>query len=113
MTHFLFVSHGHMASGLKSSLEIIVGSIANFSAIDAYVDETNISDKINDYFKDLPTADQLIMFSDIQGGSANQLLYQHINRPNTFLITGVNLPLVLQLVLLDKGELNIKKFKMY
>lgn len=105
MAKFLFVTHGRMASGVKSTLEIIAGLFDNLTAIDAYVDSKNIVELVNDYFANISTNEQLIMLSDIENGSANQLLFKHLERSNTFLITGVNLPLVLQLALFDKPEL--------
>lgn len=105
MAKFLFVTHGRMASGVKSTLEIIAGHFDNLTAIDAYVDSKNIVELVNDYFANISTNEQLIMLSDIENGSANQLLFKHLERSNTFLITGVNLPLVLQLALFDKPEL--------
>lgn len=102
MPEFLFVTHGHMATGVKSTLEIITGSCPNLTSIDAYVDSENIVELVDKYFDRLPDDKQLIMLSDIENGSANQLLFKHLDRPNTFLIAGTNFPLVLQLVLNGK-----------
>ena len=100
MTKFLFVTHGHMATGVKSTLEIITGNCSKLTAIDAYVDSKNVVVAVKEYFDQLLDDEQLIMLSDIENGSANQLLYKYLSRPKTFLITGVNLPLLLQLSLI-------------
>lgn len=111
MTKFLFVTHGHMATGVKSTLEIITGNCSKLTAIDAYVDSKNVVVAVKEYFDQLLDDEQLIMLSDIENGSANQLLYKYLSRPKTFLITGVNLPLLLQIILNDNLELTENDLK--
>lgn len=111
MAKILFVTHGKMASGMQSTLEIIAGHCSQLTAIDAYVDAKNIQETINKYFRQLQDNDQLIMLSDIENGSANQLLFKHLERPKTVLFTGVNLPLLLQLFLIGNKELSDSDLK--
>ena len=111
MTKFLFVTHGHMAPGVKSTLEIITGNCSKLTEIDAYVDSKNVVVAVKEYFDQLLDDEQLIMLSDIENGSANQLLYKYLSRPKTFLITGVNLPLLLQIILNDNPELTENDLK--
>ena len=46
--------------------------------------------------------DQVILLSDMYGGSVNSIMYTFLNRPNTTLIAGVNLALVIGLVIQDR-----------
>lgn len=41
------------------------------------------------------------MLSDLYGGSVNQKMYMYLQRPNTYLIAGVNLALLLEVCLRD------------
>ena len=43
--------------------------------------------------------DQMILLSDMYGGSVNSIMYPFLTRPNTTLIAGVNLALVIGLLL--------------
>lgn len=98
MRKFLIASHGRLASGMKSSLDILLGSSKNVTVLDAYVDESNVEQKIAEFFDSLQPQDQPILLSDLYGGSVNQILYRYLDRkPEPFLVAGVNLALVLEL----------------
>lgn len=111
MRRFFISSHGHLASGLKSSLEILLGKADNVTVFDAYVDQRSVESQVEAFLETVNEQDQAILISDLYGGSVNQVLYRYINRPNTMLVTGVNLALVLELAAmsdapLSKEELN-------
>ncbi len=95
----VIASHGAFASGIKSSLSVLLGKVDHVTAIDSYLDEESLEDKIDEYFQAIPDSEQVIMLSDLYGGSVNQKMYLRLVRPNTFLIAGVNLALVLELAL--------------
>ena len=102
MIKFLIASHGHLADGFKSALEIIMGKeISNrISTINAFLEETNEDDKgnIERFVKNIPLTDKLIVFSDIMHGSVNQFLIPLIDDARIYLITGVNFPLICEIV---------------
>ena len=97
MVKILLSSHGHFASGLKTSLDILLGNSDVVTAIDAYVDDSNLADKLDEFFAQTAENDQVIMMSDLLGGSVNTEMYKRLTRPNTYLIAGVNLALVLEI----------------
>lgn len=98
MVQFLLASHGKMASGMKTSLDILLGASNNVTVIDAYVDETNVENRIKEYLDAAPAENQVILLSDLYGGSVNQMMFRFLERPNTYLVAGVNLAIVLELV---------------
>lgn len=102
MLRLFIASHGSIASGIKSALNILLGKSENVAVFDAYLDERNLKDELNKYFQSISEDDQVIMLSDLYGGSVNQIMYLFLRRPNTFLIAGINLPLVVDLALLTK-----------
>ena len=99
MLRLFIASHGSIASGMKSSLNILLGKSDNVTAFDAYIDERNLKDEIEKYFSSVPAEDQVIMLSDLYGGSVNQVMFLFLSRPNTFLVAGMNLALVLDLAI--------------
>lgn len=98
MRRFFIASHGRFASGLKTSLEILLGKADQVTVFDAYLDERRVKDEVESFFKSVSSDDQIFLMSDLYGGSVNSELYAYAGRPNTLLIAGVNLALVLELV---------------
>lgn len=99
---FLIASHGTLASGVKSSLEIIVGDVENIFIIEAYVAEnTSIEDEVNEVFKNLGNEDELIIFTDLLGGSVTNQMAKFALKDNIHLVSGFNLPLVIEILLSD------------
>lgn len=92
-------SHGKFASGLKSSIDILLGSSDKVSVYDAFVDETRLEDVLDSYFAQLSEDEQLVLCSDLYGGSVNQKMALYLHRPNTFLVAGVNLAFLLELAI--------------
>lgn len=104
----LLASHGRLASGMKTSLEILIGSDAEkVTVIDAYIDNVNIDTELENYFKSINESDQVLMLSDLYGGSVNQKMYLYLERKNTFLVAGVNLAFVLEVCMLDEITIDV------
>ncbi len=104
MVKFLIASHGHLAGGLKSTLEIILGEEAalDVTALNLFVEEApgaeNGKARIEEYFAGLGETDQAVVFSDIMYGSVNQMLMPYTDDARIFLLSGVNFPLVCEIV---------------
>ncbi len=97
MVRILLGSHGHFASGLKTSLDILLGNSDVVTALDAYVDESSVAEKLDEFFASVNDEDQVLMMSDLLGGSVNTEMCKKLTRPNTYLFAGVNLAFVLEL----------------
>lgn len=94
----LVLTHGSFAQGIVSALEIIVGKQENVSYINAYLDEQPVADKIEHY---LEGRDKVLVLTDMLGGSVNQAITQYLNKKDLKIVTGINLPLILELVLMN------------
>lgn len=99
MAQFFLSSHGRLASGIKTSVNILLGGSDNLTVFDAYVDEKNLEDALNDFFEKTGEKEQKVLLSDLYGGSVNNTMYTYLDRPNTFLVAGVNLALVISLIM--------------
>jgi Phosphotransferase system, mannose/fructose-specific component IIA len=97
MLRIFLASHGNFASGMKSSLDILLGKSDNVTVFDAYLDEQNIQDVMEAFYSTVNEGEQVVLLSDLYGGSVNQVMYLFLERPNTMLVAGVNLALVLEL----------------
>ena len=54
MLKLFLASHGHMASGMKSSIEIFCGQNNHLTVFDAYVDERNVSEQLDAFYERCP-----------------------------------------------------------
>ncbi|MFC0516957.1 PTS sugar transporter subunit IIA [Mucilaginibacter angelicae] len=99
---FLIATHGTLAGGVKSSLDIITGAMDNVFLIEAYVDENkSLEDEIKTVLEQVGDNDELIVFSDILGGSVTNQVLQYALQANVHVVSGFNLPLVIEIVLAD------------
>ena len=104
------ITHGKFAEGIQQSLSIFLGEDHHFDAISAYVnDDLQPKAQIDEYMKTINDSDQLIFLTDIMGGSVNTLVMPYLARPNTYIIAGINFPLLLQLSALPENA-NLDSF---
>lgn len=93
-----------MAIGILSSLKLIYGEVENIGTVTITASENmgeikeTIYKKIKEFNNDFPT----IIITDITNGSTTQVGLSIMNeRKNTYLISGVNLGLLLEVILGD------------
>ena len=108
MRKIVIATHSMMAKGLKDTLEFIIGPQKSLLAITAYIDsDYSINQEIEQLFSDLAPDDELIVTVDLLGGRVSNAFSEQIGKDNFYLISGVNLPLLLELCL--SGEQDTKK----
>ena len=105
MLKVFFASHGPLAEGMAESLHIISGKCSNLTVFSAYMDETDLKTRIDAFYESVSEEDEVLLCSDIYGGSVNQIMYLYLNKPNTRLVTGVNLGFFLSVM----NETSLKK----
>lgn len=111
MRKYLLATHGKLASGIKDSIEIITGMGECFEIIEAYVDGSDYTKQITNFVNATEASNQTVIFTDLYGGSVNQrivLEVQNSQKENIFVITGMNLAIVIS-ILLCKEELTVEK----
>jgi fructoselysine/glucoselysine PTS system EIIA component len=100
MRKFLIAAHGSFSSGIKSSLDIIIGKMENVFIIDAYVDgNKSIEDELTTILTNVKAEDELVVFSDLMGGSITNQILRHGLRENIHIVSGMNLPLLIDIML--------------
>lgn len=105
----ILASHGALAKGMKDTLDMIVGNQVSIQAYSAYYDEENV-DFASDISQQITREinEQFIIVTDVMGGSVNNAMTELVLRyKNVFLITGMNLPLVLSLATYS-GDIDLK-----
>ena len=107
MKNIVLVTHGEFATGIVTSLELVYGKSENLETVTIHSSETlkeiikNIQDKITGFNNNLPT----VIITDIAGGSTTQAALEILSsNENTYLLTGLSLGLLLEVVLADMTD---------
>lgn len=101
MKRILIATHGQLASGYLSSIEILTGTTEGISIINAYVEENDFDKELLEFINDLKEQDQVFIFTDLFGGSVNQKVTRLCLEKNisATVIAGFNLPIILEILL--------------
>ncbi|KGH89969.1 PTS sugar transporter subunit IIA [Oenococcus oeni] len=123
MKRIIVASHGKLARGMQDTLNLFTGNNLSITCITAYDnDDTDLDVQINEALSNFGKDDQALIFTDLFGGSVNQkLTMKVINMNNVYLISGFNLPIILEAVssnqpvtkewvqeLIEKGRANLR-----
>lgn len=106
MISILLVSHGGMAAGMKDSLELIVGPLRNVDveSLVAGQDIEEFKENVINRIKELNEGGGVLVFVDLFGASPYNVAQYATLKLNGAIdirvITGMNLPMVLEGVLL-------------
>lgn len=99
----LIATHGDYAKGAYSAASIIAGAKDYVTCINAYSEANNIQNALQEYFS-AHTQEEIIVLSDLFGGSVNQALMPYTKQVGIYLITGFNLALLLEVMMMDPNE---------
>ncbi|MDN2453401.1 PTS sugar transporter subunit IIA [Lactobacillus sp. UCMA15818] len=101
MNKYLIATHGELAKGIQSTIELFAGQGQPISYVSAYTDETKeLGDELYNFFDKLNIEDSAVIFTDLYGGSVNQKVsVMASEHKNIFIIAGFNLPVILETVL--------------
>ena len=109
MNRLLIETHSTLAQGLYETLSFFMGKLDNVEYINAYVENNDIrvvfENKIQSYGDD-----NVIVLTDIPGGSVNQIAMELMPKYGYHLVTGTNLSMVLELAL-KQNELSNEEIK--
>lgn len=102
MRRYVIASHHRLAQGLKDTLEFLT-ACRDIRDINAYVDDRELDDQIREVFSSFDPEDEVIIMTDMLGGSVNQHFCPYMSE-RCHLICGINLICALGLVLLPENE---------
>ena len=105
MRKIVLASHGMLAAGMKNSLEMIAGAQPQVDVLCAYTDEVpDLRMALKAIIEGLGPEDELVLVTDVLGGSVNTEVSQLRDLPRVYVMTGMNLGLVLSLALADGDD---------
>lgn len=108
MRKFIIASHGSLSKGIIDSATMIAGNINNVQYLS--VNPGDGQEIIHSKIKQLINPEmntEIVILTDLLGGSVTNAFIDYIKDYNIQIVTGVNLPLVLEMLLSDQSiELN-------
>jgi len=102
----IIVSHGKLAEELLNALTIILGEAVNIEAISIgwYDDVEESKKKINQSLKRVDQKNGVLVFTDMFGGTPSNLSFTFLKNNQVEIITGVNLPMLIKFVSLQRSN---------
>lgn len=103
MNQIVLASHGGLADGARDTLDMIVGDVSNVHTISlARDDKDQIEDRALALIDSFDPSDAVYVLTDMLGSSVNnQMVSLQAKRPEVTVISGMNLPLILEIALSD------------
>ncbi|MCH4171730.1 MAG: PTS fructose IIA subunit [Lactobacillus sp.] len=101
MRRFIVASHGDLAKGMASTIDLFARDQKNITYISAYAKgDLDLDQQLDAALAAIQTEDTAIIFTDIKGGSVNQkIAVKVMDRANIFVIAGFNLPMIMEAIL--------------
>jgi PTS system mannose-specific IIA component len=102
----IVVSHGKLGEELLNALSIILGEAPNIEAISIgwYDDVDESKKRINQSLKRVNQKSGVVIFTDMFGGTPSNLSYSFLKGNEVEIITGVNLPMLIKFVSLQRSN---------
>ncbi len=97
MTGLVLVTHAGLASALKASAEMIVGSIESCATVEVAPDEQadGIMSRVIAAVESV-SADGAIIMTDLFGGTPSNMAMSFLKEGRVEVVTGVNLPMMME-----------------
>lgn len=105
---YLIASHGNLATGLQSSLDILADKGNEFEIINAYVTDEDYTPKVISFIESVSEDEQAIIFTDLFGGSVNQKIVTEVlmsKKETITIISNVNLAIILSVLFSEESYL--------
>lgn len=98
MKNIVLVTHGSFAEGILTSLKLVYGNTENTASESIQEILSMIRKRIDEFKND----DPVVIITDIAGGSTTQAALEALSyKDNIYLLTGLSLGLLLEVVLAD------------
>lgn len=104
MRKYVIATHGKMAEGIRSTLEIIVGSQENLICINGYTEECPEPVAEMTRIVEENQGDEIVFMTDMLGGSINNNAVTLMGQGNVHVVTGINLAAVISLVMSEQDQ---------
>lgn len=98
MKKLIIAAHGYLARGIKSTLEIISGSVDDVIDINAFTEECPSPEPVIRELLARYEDRDIVVLTDLHFGGVNQIFLRERKDRAFPLITGINLPVAMELL---------------
>ncbi len=101
MIGIVVISHGDMANGLLSSVEILNGKAENVTSLGLFPENSSdeFEEKLRETVRSVDTGDGILVLTDLNGGTTtNKALALALERNDMEVFAGINLPMLLEAI---------------
>ncbi|WP_025730094.1 PTS mannose transporter subunit IIA [Atopobacter phocae] len=103
-TKYLVASHGRLASGIQSSINILTNQGEKIKVIDAYIDDSDYTEAVEAFIQSIEADEYGVVFTDLYGGSVNQRITSAVvssgKQNQITIVTNANLAIVLTVMMM-------------
>lgn len=105
---FVIATHGKLASGALSALELLIGKKRKILVIDAYVEgHSSVQESLEQLLEGIE--EPIVVFTDTVGGSVNREVMLTLRERDAYILTDFNLALLLEICSLSDEEVTEEK----
>jgi len=91
MRKILIATHGEFAGGLKQTMDFVLGGNEKVGVLSAYTTpDFDMDREAAAVVDELEDGDELIVMTDVLGGSVANAFSGHISHPGVYVLAGVN-----------------------
>ena len=95
MRKILIATHGEFAGGLKQTKDFVLGGNEKVGVLSAYTTpDVEMGREAAAVVDELEDGDELIVLTDVLGGSVANAFSGHISHPGVYVLAGVNAPML-------------------
>ena len=92
MRKILIATHGEFAGGLKQTMDFVLGGNEKVGVLSAYtIPDFDMDREAAAVVDELEDGDELIVMTDVLGGSVANAFSGHISHPGVYVLAGVNM----------------------
>ena len=96
----LIATHSTLADGIRGALALLAGEQDRISTLCAYVEQiTEVETPIREIISVLRPDEELVVLTDVFGGSVNNEFMKYLQTGKLHLISGVNLSLAVEIAM--------------
>lgn len=107
MLRIIITSHGKFCEEIKKTVEMFSGKIDNCFTL-PLIEGQSIEDfefQMDEIVKNFDANDDLVILTDLRGGTPyNMGIKTLFGRDNTWVISGMNVPMILSIAMRDENE---------
>ena len=112
MRYVIIATHGNLSKGVEEALTLFMNVKEQVIFINAFTDDRNLHELVESTMKTIPKESECIIITDMMSGSVTREFFNYLVRADTYLLTGFNFPLILEILTLPPDDrVSLSKLK--